>query len=82
MMKFYAKKERYRYNAEERNGKKYRICSAEQISEQTSFFKLTTPLCKKCIDDKAETSQDAVMNSKLSQQIHSGKATKSVYSKS
>lgn len=46
-MKFYAKKERYRYNAEERNGEKYRICSAEQISEQTSFFKLTTPLCKK-----------------------------------
>ena len=63
-------------------GKNYRICSAKQIGEQTSFFKLTTPLCKKCIDDKAETSQDAVMNSKLSQQIHSGKATKSVYSKS
>lgn len=37
---------------------------------------------QKCIDDKAETSQDAVMNSKLSQQIHSEKATKNVYSKS
>ena len=33
------------------------------------------------MDDKIKTSQDAVTDSKLSQQIHSGKATKSVYSK-
>ncbi len=39
------------------------------------------PLCKKCIDDKVETNQDAVANSKLSQQIHSEKATKSVHPK-
>ena len=79
-MKYYAEKERFRYNAEERNGKKYRIYSAEQIGEETNFSS-SPPLCKKCMDDKIKTSQDAVTDSKLSQQIHSGKATKSVYSK-
>lgn len=37
MMKYYAEKERFRYNAEERNGEKYRIYSAEQIGEETNF---------------------------------------------
>lgn len=37
MMKYYAEKERFRYNAEERNGKKYRIYSEEQIGEETNF---------------------------------------------
>lgn len=34
------------------------------------------------MDDKIKTNQNVVTDSKLSQQIHSGKATKSVYSKS
>ena len=36
-MKYYAEKERFKYNTEERNGKKYRIYSAEQIGEETNF---------------------------------------------
>jgi hypothetical protein len=53
----------------------------EQIGEQTGLLNPPPPLCKKCIDDKVETNQDAVTNSKLSQQIHSEKATKSVHPK-
>ena len=55
MMKYYAEKERFRYNAEERNGKKYRIYSAEQIGEETNFSS-SPHYAKKCMDDKIKTS--------------------------
>ena len=55
------------------------LCRTDR--RRNKFFKFTTPLCKKCIDNKVETSQDAVTDSKQSRQIHSEKATKSVYSK-